>query len=86
MPTHTRDEFRQNGITLELTFLTPAIMSDLDLLSRPVTYLTWSIQATDGEAAVRPPRFCPNPASKSGHRPTQLFFRKGIGGGGFSLG
>ena len=47
-PTHTRYEFRQNGITLELTFFTPAIMSDLDLLSRPVTYLTWSLQATDG--------------------------------------
>jgi hypothetical protein len=50
MPTHTRYEFRQNGIKLELTFFTPAILSDLDLLSRPVTYLAWSIQATDGEA------------------------------------
>jgi hypothetical protein len=48
LPTHTRYEFRQSGITLELTFFTPAIMSDLDLLSRPVTYLTWSVQATDG--------------------------------------
>jgi hypothetical protein len=50
MPTHTRYEFRQNGLTLELSFFTPAIMSDLDLLSRPVTYLTWSAQATDGAA------------------------------------
>jgi len=47
-PTHTRYEFRQNGITLELTFFTPAMMSDLDVLSRPVTYLTWSAKATDG--------------------------------------
>jgi hypothetical protein len=47
-PTHTRYEFRQNGITLEFTFFTPAIMSDLDLLSRPVTYLTWSARAADG--------------------------------------
>jgi hypothetical protein len=47
-PTHTRYEFRQSGITLEFTFFTPAIMSDLDLLSRPVTYLTWSARATDG--------------------------------------
>jgi hypothetical protein len=47
-PTHTRYQFRQNGVTLELTFFTPAIMDDLDLLSRPVTYLTWSAQATDG--------------------------------------
>jgi hypothetical protein len=34
--THTRYEFRQDGVTLELNFFTPAIMSDLDLLSRPV--------------------------------------------------
>jgi hypothetical protein len=49
-PTHTRYQFRQSGVTLELTFMTPAIMSDLDVLSRPVTYLTWSVQATDGAA------------------------------------
>jgi hypothetical protein len=48
MPTHTRYEFRQNGITLEFTFFTPAIMNNLDLLSRPVTYLTWNARATDG--------------------------------------
>jgi len=46
-PTHTRYQFRQNGVALELSFFTPAITSDLDLLSRPVTYLVWSIQATD---------------------------------------
>jgi len=46
-PTHTRYQFRQNGVALELSFFTPAITSDLDLLSRPVTYLAWSIQATD---------------------------------------
>ena len=46
-PTHTRYEFRQNGVTLRLVFFTPAIMSDLDLLSRPVTYLTWSVKSTD---------------------------------------
>jgi Domain of unknown function (DUF4965)/Domain of unknown function (DUF1793)/Domain of unknown function (DUF5127)/Domain of unknown function (DUF4964) len=47
-PTHTRYQFRQGGVLIDLTFLTPAIMSDLDLLSRPVTYLTWSALATDG--------------------------------------
>jgi Domain of unknown function (DUF4965)/Domain of unknown function (DUF1793)/Domain of unknown function (DUF5127)/Domain of unknown function (DUF4964) len=46
--THTRYEFRQNGVTLEFAFFTPAITSDLELLSRPVTYLTWSARATDG--------------------------------------
>ncbi len=50
MPTHTYYEFRQGGVKLELTFFTPAIMSDLNLLSRPVTYLTWRIRAIDGTA------------------------------------
>jgi Domain of unknown function (DUF4965)/Domain of unknown function (DUF1793)/Domain of unknown function (DUF5127)/Domain of unknown function (DUF4964) len=49
-PTHTRYEFRQAGVTLELTFFTPAMTTDLDVLSRPVTYLSWSAQATDGKA------------------------------------
>jgi len=47
-PTHTRYEFRQSGVELEFTFFTPAITSDLDLLSRPVTYLTWRVSSTDG--------------------------------------
>ena len=36
------------GVTL--TFMTPALPEDLDLLSRPVTYLTWDVKATDGKA------------------------------------
>src|SRR5580658_8148277 len=47
-PTHTRYEFRESGIEIEFTFFTPAMMNDLDILSRPVTYLTWRITATDG--------------------------------------
>lgn len=46
-PTSTIYEFAEAGIRLELQFFTPAIMSDLDVLSRPVTYLTWKAQATD---------------------------------------
>jgi hypothetical protein len=47
-PTHTFYEFYQDGITLKLAFFTPAILSDLDLLSRPVTYLTWTVSSMDG--------------------------------------
>jgi hypothetical protein len=47
-PTHTRYEFREGGVTLNFAFFTPAMMSDLDLLSRPVTYLIWDVQAADG--------------------------------------
>ena len=49
-PTHTRYAFRQSGVTLELSFFTPAMMNDLDVLSRPVTYLTWTAKASDGAA------------------------------------
>jgi hypothetical protein len=47
-PTHTRYEFRQDGIALEFTFFTPAIPNNIDLLSRPVTYLTWKVSSIDG--------------------------------------
>ncbi|MEO6911083.1 MAG: DUF4965 domain-containing protein, partial [Edaphobacter sp.] len=46
-PTHTRYEFKAAGIDLHLAFFTPTILSDLDILSRPVTYLTWTAQSTD---------------------------------------
>ena len=39
-PTHTVYEFRAEQVDLTLTFFTPAFPKDLDVLSRPVTYLT----------------------------------------------
>ena len=47
-PMHTRYKFAGDGIRLELTFFTPAFPEDLDVLSRPVTYITWNTHATDG--------------------------------------
>jgi hypothetical protein len=48
-PTTTLYEFEGAGVHLTLTFLTPALPSDLDVLSRPLTYLTWTAQSTDGQ-------------------------------------
>ncbi len=48
LPTRTIYQFAGAGIALTLTFMTPALPYDLDLLSRPVTYLTWTVRATDG--------------------------------------
>jgi hypothetical protein len=48
--THTRYSFRGAGVQLELTFFTPSFLNDLDVLSRPVTYLTWTAHAIDGAA------------------------------------
>ena len=46
--THTVYSFAGAGITLELSFFTPAFPQDLTLLSRPVTYLTWTARSSDG--------------------------------------
>ncbi len=49
-PTRTVYKFEQAGIELTLTFLTPALPEDLDVLSRPVTYIDFSLRSTDGRA------------------------------------
>ena len=41
-PTHTVYHFRADQVDLTLTFFTPAFPKDLDILSRPVTYLTFT--------------------------------------------
>jgi hypothetical protein len=48
LPTHTIYRFAGAGVRVSLTFLTPALPDDLDVLSRPATYLTWSVESTDG--------------------------------------
>ena len=46
-PLHTEYGFEADGIKLTATFLTPAFPGDLDVLARPVTYLTWTVSPTD---------------------------------------
>jgi hypothetical protein len=46
-PTRTIYEFEKGGIHLTLTFFTPALASDLPILSRPVTYIIWDIKSAD---------------------------------------
>jgi hypothetical protein len=47
--TQTVYRFVCGGIDLELSFTSPLIMSNLDLLSRPVSYLTCSTKSNDGK-------------------------------------
>ena len=47
-PTSTRYEFSGAGVRLALIFLTPALAGDLDLLSRPVTYIRFEVSSADG--------------------------------------
>ncbi|WP_254062070.1 glutaminase family protein [Acidobacterium sp. S8] len=48
-PTRTIYDFEDAGIHLTLTFFTPALPQDLDILSRPVTYVSWDVRSTDGQ-------------------------------------
>ena len=48
-PTRTVYTFADKRVRITLTFLTPALPWDLELLSRPITYLSWEIVAVDGK-------------------------------------
>ena len=49
LPTRTIYHFQNAQIGLELVFTTPALVSKLDILSRPVTYIAWNVRALDGK-------------------------------------
>ena len=46
--TRTRYDFEGGGIRLQLVFLTPVYPYDLELVGRPVTYLSWTLSSIDG--------------------------------------
>lgn len=48
-PTRTLFGFEAGGVHLDLTFLTPALPGDLDVLSRPLTYISMETRSTDGQ-------------------------------------
>ena len=48
-PTRTTYDFEGHGIHLRLEFLTAALPYDLMILSRPLGYLTWTVQAIDAK-------------------------------------
>jgi hypothetical protein len=47
-PTRTTYDYEGAGVRLTATFFTPALPDDLDVLSRPVTYLNWTVRSIDG--------------------------------------
>jgi hypothetical protein len=50
LPTRTIYEFEGEGVHVTLTFLTAALPNDLELLSRPITYVSWALSSTGGHA------------------------------------
>ncbi len=49
-PTRTIYRFEAGGVRLTLTFTSPLLPDDLDLLSRPVTYVTFDAASADGRS------------------------------------
>lgn len=47
-PTRTIYAFEAKGVRVGLTFLTPALPGDLEVLSRPVTYISFEARSIDG--------------------------------------
>ncbi len=47
-PTRSIYRFTNGKVEVSLTFLSPAIPSDLSVLSLPLNYITWSVRSADG--------------------------------------
>ena len=50
LPTRSIYEFEDAGIHVTLTFMTAALPHDLNVFSRPLSYLTWDVRSVDGAA------------------------------------
>ena len=48
-PTRTIYQFQANGVQLTLSFITPALPNNIEVLARPVTYVSFDVAATDGK-------------------------------------
>src|SRR5262249_14723207 len=47
-PTRTIYEVDDGHVHVTLTFMTPSLPDDLDVLARPLTYLMWGVRSVDG--------------------------------------
>ena len=50
LPTRSIYDFEDTGVHVTLTFMTPSLPTDIDVLSRPITYLTWDVRSVDGRS------------------------------------
>ncbi len=50
LPTRSIYEFADGHVHVTLTFMTPVLPDNIDVLTRPATYLTWDVKSVDGQA------------------------------------
>jgi len=50
LPTQTIFHFTCGPVKLQLTFTAPLLMNDLDLLSRPINYISYQVSSTDNQS------------------------------------
>lgn len=48
LPTRSIYEFEDAGVHVTLTFMTAALPHDLEVFSRPLSYITWNVHSVDG--------------------------------------
>ena len=48
-PTRSIYEFDDGHVHVTMTFMTPALPNNLDVLSRPLTYINWAVSSVDGQ-------------------------------------
>jgi Glutaminase A six helical-hairpin domain/Domain of unknown function (DUF5127)/Domain of unknown function (DUF4964) len=48
LPTRSIYEFEGAGVRVTLTFMTTALPHDLNMFSRPLSYITWEVRSIDG--------------------------------------
>ena len=47
LPTNTIYEFGGAGIKVSISFTSPLLVKNIEVLSRPVTYITWKVESVD---------------------------------------
>jgi hypothetical protein len=52
LPTRSIYDYDDGHLHVTLTFLTPALPDDLEVLARPLTYLIWEVRSVDGIAHI----------------------------------
>ena len=48
LPTRSIYDFQDAQVHITMTFMTPALPDDLDVLTRPLSYVTWEARSVDG--------------------------------------